>query len=306
MQRICNRNVTASRQLKSSTVPVRSFVSFKFIMLCSYLGVTVVNVARRAGLFAPEHDAFAFADDQADIETRWRTWAAREVRKRTAFCFILNDMSFAALFLTPPHAAAGAVSWPLPDPDVQFNAPTAFDWSIACRTTPVSATPFYELAPALFLSKGPSAFVPATRTNIGRHTLLSSIVAVVLATRSNRPGLELDLTRESAACVPLASALVSALAAVPPPTPAGAQADTFSSGVLWELAWVHLLTDLRTAEVACGREGAEASRAATESLRSWANSPRGRRAVLHCVSILRRVQETPKGREVAPHVRCFS
>jgi hypothetical protein len=210
---------------------------------------------------------------------------------------VINDASYSSFYLAPPQATAGALSWPLPDADYLFAAPTAAAW--AAQYIGVSPTaPFHDLAPAIF-TDGAQAFKPASMSMIALHTLVCSIFAVVLATRCNRPTLDMDMQRNPSAVQPLASALLSALVAVPP------SKDSFATGLLWSAAWVHLLADLRKAELACGREGVETARANLEGLRDWASNSRARRAVLHCVDIQAKAKESPVGREVPPHVYIF-
>ncbi|KAJ5381612.1 uncharacterized protein N7496_004040 [Penicillium cataractarum] len=78
--------------------------------------------------------------------------------------------------------------------------------------------------------------------------------------------------------------------------------DPFCLDVLWHSAFISLLVDFDRLELAIGREGYEESLLYRDYAHQWASSPNARRCALHGAMILRKLQNSPLGKEPAIHV----
>jgi len=257
---------------------------------------TVANVARRAGMFSA--DSCELPEGMTSLEREWRQWVGCEVRRRTALCFCINDLTFATFFMTPPYATVGSVSWSLPENDALFAAKTAEEWHQKRLNAKPRSAPLHDLAASLFTSQPDTVFRNHSQSSFSTHILVSSIFSIVLATRVNRPDLDKELSKDCKSQAPLANSLAAALRALTAGKP-----DPFGSRVTWDLSWLHLLADIKLMEVLCGREGSEAAEQASGQAGAWASTSRARRAVLHAVSILETATSMGLGgREVPPLV----
>jgi hypothetical protein len=203
----------------------------------------------------------------------------------------------------------GAVDYALPSNDDVFAASTAGEWN---RLMPISdsnngggaqrSKPFHELAASVILSDPDAAFSTVGGTGLGRQALIGSVFAVVLSTRATRPSLDADQEADpqGGPLRPLKRAMDAAYHVVPPL----GVSDTFASGVLWNIAWMHLYVDMRQIELACGREGLEATSIAMDRLSSWVTTVRARKTVLHAVDVGLRVKSLHIGQEATPHLLC--
>lgn len=117
---------------------------------------TVANVARRAGLFAPDavEELEGDHEDAQNDEAQWRHWVAGEVRRRTALCFMLNDLTYAAFFMIPPYCSVGSIAWPLTTSDEVFEARTVEEWKHYRKLNASNpSVPLYTSAASLFGAK---------------------------------------------------------------------------------------------------------------------------------------------------------
>lgn len=131
------------------------------------------------------------------------------------------------------------------------------------------------------------------------HLLVGSMTSIVLTTRVSRPNLENELAMDPKAQAPVTNALSAAYNVL---TMNGEHDNRFYTLVMWHWCYIHLLCDLRMIELACGREGPEVAKKASARAGPWATSPAARRAVLHCVAILRIAKAATVGSEVPPHL----
>jgi hypothetical protein len=230
----------------------------------------VASMSRRAGVFSeispvPETDA----ELPHDVDIEWRYWAAKEVRRRTALCFIVNDLTFSQLFMQPAMASIGNVNWSLPTNDAMFTATTALEWKQLHGSKPQTqkSPPLHDLSASLFSKEPEAIFAMHAASQFSTHILVSSILSVVLSTRVTRTDLDEELSKHSFAQNPILKSLQAAWDAV---SGLGGN-DLFYSQTTWHAAWMQLTTDIRVIEVACGREGREAAMNASRQVSKWAN-----------------------------------
>lgn len=178
---------------------------------------------------------------------------------RTALCFVINDLTFATFFLTPPYATVGSISWSLPINDRLFSAKSAQEWAQFSISERNSGSALHDVAASLFsqntmfvlsLSSCSSTLLTLEYRQVfgahrhslfSVHLLVSSIQSIVLATRVNRPDLDSELAKDAKSQGPLAGALAAALQAIP----TAVETDVFLSRIVWESAWLHLLADIK-------------------------------------------------------------
>ena len=91
------------------------------------------------------------------------------------------------------------------------------------------------------------ALLPDFEDNrLAAHALIGSIHGVVLSSKKFKPRV---LTLQATELVPLETALKAVYKLVPKV----GQSDSLSTGVMWNAAWLHLLSNMRFIEVACVR-----------------------------------------------------
>lgn len=159
------------------------------------------------------------------------------------------------MYLIVPVYDPGALSMPLPCSESAWNASTATAWREVVRsevsqddngTESLSSKAFADLS-GMILHQPESAgeLLRKVRENaLASSFLLGSIFGAVLGSKKVKPRI---LTLQATELRPLEDALKASYDLLPPL----GHPDPLFTGVIWNAAWLHLLSNMRFVEIAC-------------------------------------------------------
>ncbi|KAJ5631953.1 hypothetical protein N7490_008292 [Penicillium lividum] len=240
-----------------------------------------VLLARERGLFDHRQYNLTVIQSLSD-DVSWKAWARVQSAERLIAALIITDSYSAQILGTSPILRPENISIPVLCPDILFSHQSLVKWKAflgaSGNLTLFQSVPYDINRP------------PDGLSGFGLQIFLSCIWLDILTSR-HRISTEarcppqhqalaltlLELLSADTKSQSLGPGLVQAFKAYGHELANG----NSNSILLWNLLCIQMTTNLPVIEDAAGRSGPEAAKAAVDSLRIWADSPRARRAFLH-------------------------
>ncbi|KIX10085.1 uncharacterized protein Z518_01166 [Rhinocladiella mackenziei CBS 650.93] len=277
---------------------------------------SLISIARHSNLFG-ETAPFRLADNLSpdELARTWKRWARKEELKRLALILYVHDAEIAALFHHEPVFRHNTTSLPTACSSELFSAPSAAAWAMIFRAeqrerqihrresrshtqNPFSMCP-WGLSTATQQSE--LSFHKDLRelSMLNVYTTLSGIGASICECRhldflsfNMISKFESDLLTWYTSVSDSYRKLGDHSAQSDPP---------FSLLPLWHYTFMTLTTDLRTLELAVGKEGSEVASSTREYVLSWISSVDSKRCLLNALFLQNLIVSTTMGSFVAIH-----
>ncbi|KAF4463606.1 C2H2 type zinc finger domain-containing [Fusarium albosuccineum] len=253
------------------------------------LYVKTMTLAQQNGLFevgkGPPVSSVLPQNRRDDLA--WKAWARVESAKRVTACLVIVDSFFTSSIGSNPALRVDTMQLYMPCSARLFNAANADHW------TKLDVSGVSYVNPAVIDIQGYMKVFPAVKptSSMAIYTLLS-VAWLNMANVRNRvltqgdgtlknvlfPGEYFQVDTAGTGIAPLLQTIY---------TYYGREFldNDPNSMALWHTMCMSLTANLNLFEIAAGREGGDAGKAALQKILQWADSPYARRACLHAAQV---------------------